>query len=202
MQCGVPKKWALSLSVVYEANISMSRVYVSVGSNIDREHNIRSCIRQLDEVFGHLVVSTIYETTAVGFKGENFFNLVVGFDTDKSLEVLVSDLRNIETAHGRRRLDAPKFSARTLDLDLLLYGDQVGTASGVSVPSEDILRYGFVLGPLAEVAGARFHPVLKRTFTELWDAFDANQGKLEPLDFACHGSQLSPAVTLSKIQPG
>lgn len=180
----------------------MSRVYVSVGSNIDRERNIRSCIHQLHEVFGSLALSTIYETTAVGFQGENFFNLVVGFDTDESLQVVVSYLRDIETAHGRRRHDAPKFSARTLDLDILLYGDLVLAADGVSVPSEDIMRYGFVLGPLAEVAGAQFHPILKRTFADLWGAFDVDQGKLEPLDFTLQHSKLSPAITLSKVQPG
>ncbi len=161
----------------------MSRVYVSVGSNIDRERNIRSCIHRLREIFGSLTISTIYETTAVGFKGENFFNLVVGFATDEGLQAVVNHLRDIEAAHGRRRHGTSKFSARTLDLDILLYGDLVLTAYGVSVPSEDILRYGFVLGPLAEVAGARFHPLLKRTFAELWGAFDVDQGKLKPLDF-------------------
>ncbi len=102
----------------------MARVYISVGSNVERERNIRSCLRALEERFGALTLSRVYQNKAVGFSGADFFNLVVGFTTDADPYSVASCLRTIETAHGRYR-DAPKFSPRTLDLDLLLYDDLV-----------------------------------------------------------------------------
>ena len=158
----------------------MARVYVSVGSNVQREEKIPSCIRALREAFGSLLVSTVYQTQAVGFAGDDFFNLAVGFDTDEEVRTLVAHLRNIEVAHGRR-YDAPKFSARTLDLDLLLYDDLVQESGGLQLPRDEITRYAFVLCPLAEIAGERSHPILGVTFAELWEAFDQEREPLYPV---------------------
>ena len=86
----------------------MPRVWVSIGSNIDREKHIRAALRDLRAMFGELSVSPLYETTAVGFDGDAFLNLVVGFDTGLGPARLHGLMREIEARHGReRRQDRP-----------------------------------------------------------------------------------------------
>ncbi len=158
----------------------MAEVYVSVGSNIEPERQVRSCLRALRERFGYLRVSTIYRSKAVGFTGADFLNLVVQFDIDEDVRQVVSSLHAFEEVHGRHR-DGPKFSNRSLDLDLLLYDDIVLAEPGLRLPREEITRYAFVLRPLAELAGERRHPVLGRTFSELWQAMAADGEPLIPI---------------------
>lgn len=159
----------------------MARVYISAGSNIRREHNIRSGIAALRRLFGPLVISTIYENEPVGFVGDDFFNLVVGFDTKADVHQVATHLRAIEIDHGRHS-NARKFSPRTLDLDLLLYDDLVLEEGGLQIPRDDILHRAFVLYPLAEVAGERRHPELGITFAELWQAVNKGRERLRPVD--------------------
>lgn len=158
----------------------MARVYVSVGSNIDRARNVRACLAALRQHFGALIVSTIYETAAVGFDGDDFYNLVVGFDTGQDVHAVARTLRAIEGRHGRVR-EAGRFAARTLDLDLLLYDDLVLDEDGLRLPRGEITRYAFVLRPLAEIAGDRVHPTRGGTIGELWQAFAASGERLEPV---------------------
>jgi len=146
------------------------RVFVSVGSNIDRAHNVRRALRALRERFGAINSSSVYETAAVGFAGEPFYNLVVAFDSDDSPEVIRTALRDIETAAGRQRDGVPRFSERTLDLDLILYGNLVRHDDLIDVPAADIATRDFVLAPLAELAPDAIHPEQQRTFGEMWRA--------------------------------
>lgn len=150
----------------------MPRVWVSAGSNIDRERHIRGALADLREAYGRLIVSPLYETEAVGFAGDAFLNLVVGFDTGQRPAQLHARLREIEARHGRKR-NGPKFSARTLDLDLLTYGEAVTDEGGKALPRDEILRYAFVLGPLADVAGEERHPQLGERYASLWADFPA-----------------------------
>ncbi len=153
----------------------MARVYVSIGSNIETEKNILSSIKALREHFGELDVSNVYETKSVGFEGDNFHNLVVGFDTDKSPLKISQVLKQIESDQGRTRAKE-KFESRTLDLDQILYGDLVMQMEGVNVPHPDVMRYNFVLKPLAELAGDVLHPEEEKTINELWEAFEEKEG--------------------------
>jgi 2-amino-4-hydroxy-6-hydroxymethyldihydropteridine diphosphokinase len=146
-------------------------VFVSVGSNIDRRRNILSALDSLTSEFGELLVSPIYESEAVGFQGENFYNLVVAFNTDLCLDDLVARLHDIEYAHGRSRSDR-KFAPRTLDLDLLTYGARVDHQSPHDVPRHEITEYAFVLRPLSEIAGETVHPETGQTYAQMWQAFN------------------------------
>ncbi|OOG23033.1 2-amino-4-hydroxy-6-hydroxymethyldihydropteridine diphosphokinase [Thioalkalivibrio denitrificans] len=159
------------------------QAYVSVGSNVDRERNILAAVRALDERFGRLVVSPVYETGAVGFEGDPFLNLIVGFDTDLPPEVVVDVLKSIERAQGRT-LESNGFKPRTLDLDLILYGDRVLKTPKLELPRDEILRYAFVLGPLADIAPDLRHPVLDRTMEELWSDFDRDGQWLRRVEVA------------------
>lgn len=158
----------------------MARVYVSIGSNIDRDAAIRGGVRALRERFGPLTLSSVYESEAVGFDGDNFYNLVAGFDSDEDVQTVAEALREIEDAHGRVR-SGPRFSSRTLDLDLLLYDDLV--LASPQIPRHEILHNAFVLWPLAEIAPEAVHPQERVTFAVLWARFDKSRQQLWPVPF-------------------
>lgn len=159
------------------------RVFVSLGSNVEREHNIGSALTALRNRFGPLELSSVYESEAVGFAGAPFLNLVARFETDVAPEQVTRVLRDIEAQHGRDRSE-PRYSARTLDIDLLLYGDMVADAGGLELPRYEITTRAFVLCPLAELAGEQEHPVLGKSYAELWQAFDATTQRLWRLGFS------------------
>lgn len=156
-------------------------VFIGVGSNVDREHHIRAGLDALARAFGELQVSPVYESEAVGFDGSPFFNLVVGVRTNRPVAELSQCLKAIEQEHGREP-NAKRFSPRTLDLDILTYGDLDHPRDGVDIPRGEILVNAFVLRPLAELAGDRRHPVDGRTYRELWHAYHSDQ-KLWPAAF-------------------
>ena len=76
--------------------------------------------------------------------------------------------------------------SRTLDLDLLLYGEVMSSGNGIELPRDDVLSYAFVLGPLAEIAPALKHPVVQRTFAELWNEFEPSH-RMHRIDDAARG---------------
>ena len=141
----------------------MPRVYLGLGSNIDRERNIRAALHALEAAFEPLLISPVYESESVGFAGSNFYNLVVGIDTDLSVGELAAFLHGIEDANGRVR-GGPKFAPRTLDIDILTYGNACGEIDGVQLPRDEILKNAFVLRPLADIAPNDRHPETVRTF--------------------------------------
>lgn len=148
----------------------MARVYISIGSSLEREKHVRAALDALSLVFAPLTVSTVFESEAVGFDGDNFYNLVIGFDTDWSISRLHSHLRTIEAENGRVR-DGGKFKSRTLDLDLLLYDDVI-CEQPAQLPRYEITEHAFVLQPLAEIAPYLTHPVNKTSILSLWQSFD------------------------------
>ncbi len=149
----------------------MTRGYISIGSNINKDEHIPASLRALEQTFGELTVSSIYESEPVGFTGDVFYNLVVGFDSDLEVKAVAKQLRQIELDNGRTR-DSRKFAARTLDLDLILYGDLIVNDGRLQIPRDEIEHYAFVLEPLAEIAPSLQHPVSHISYAELWDQFD------------------------------
>jgi 2-amino-4-hydroxy-6-hydroxymethyldihydropteridine diphosphokinase len=145
----------------------MPRVYLSIGSNIEREENLCSAVAELRQQYGSLMISPVYESQSVGFEGDDFYNLVVGFDTELSLDEVNVVLRGIEDAHGRVR-GGEKFISRTLDLDILLYGEMVDHTPPRDIPRREITKNAFVLRPLSDIAGSLQHPETGETFADLW----------------------------------
>ncbi len=160
----------------------MASIYISIGSNIDAERYIRGAVDALREKYGELRLSSVYESESIGFEGDNFLNLVAGTQTDQSVEEVLDTLHEIENRFGRMRT-GPRFSSRTLDLDLLLYDDQVLQDQGIDIPREEITRNAFVLQPLAEIAPQLRHPQQQLTMQELWQQFDKTSQSLWPISF-------------------
>jgi 2-amino-4-hydroxy-6-hydroxymethyldihydropteridine diphosphokinase len=158
----------------------MTRIYISIGSNIEAEQHLRQAVAELQMHYGELQLSSVYESESVGFDGDNFLNMVVGLDTDEDVHMVVQTLRQIEDRHGRDRT-GPRFSARTLDLDLLLYNDLVLKENGLELPRGEITHNAFVLWPLAELAPELVHPVRQQTMASLWQGFDKDSQKLWPI---------------------
>ncbi|RMG30648.1 MAG: 2-amino-4-hydroxy-6-hydroxymethyldihydropteridine diphosphokinase [Gammaproteobacteria bacterium] len=162
----------------------MIPVYVSIGSNVDPEYNVCRAARLLRETFGEVRFSPVYRNPAVGFEGEDFLNLAAAFDSALPVESLLARLRAIEDRCGRRRGRA-RFAPRTLDLDLLLYGDAVLARDGLVLPRPEILEHAFVLRPLAELAPELTHPVAQRPLRVLWQEFAGRRGEMRPVRLAC-----------------
>jgi 2-amino-4-hydroxy-6-hydroxymethyldihydropteridine diphosphokinase len=155
-------------------------VFVAIGSNVEPERHLRAALIGLAECFGVLRLSGVYRNRPVGFEGDEFLNMVAAFDTDLPVAELERQLGRIEADNGRES-GGDRFGPRTLDLDLLLYGDQVSSEGRHRIPRDEITRYAFVLKPLADLAGERLHPLEGRSFAELWSQFDADSHPLEPV---------------------
>ena len=160
----------------------MPLLILSLGSNLEPRINIPLAVESLRRKFGKLSLSRVYESEAIGFKGDNFLNLVASVECNVPLGEIQSYLKLLEDLMGRDR-DMPRFSDRVIDIDILLYGDSKGEQCGLSLPRSEILSSAFVLCPLAEL-----HPKLKYfplnlSFKELWDNFDKTEQKLWAIDF-------------------
>ncbi len=155
----------------------MHTIYISIGSNIDPRTHVDLALADLRECFSDLRQSSLYESQAVGFDGDNFLNLVVSAQTDKTIHQVSDCLHEIEARHGRDR-HGPKFSSRTIDLDLLLYDDEICQRDGIHVPREEILFNAFVLFPLAEIAPDLMHPTEHQNMAQLWQQFDKGKQKI------------------------
>lgn len=159
----------------------MHTIYISVGSNIDPHRHVAQAVAELERNFQDIHQSSLYESKAIGFDGDNFINLVVQASTTMNIQQVVDCLHEIEARHGRDR-KGPKFSSRTLDLDLLLYDDVTCKSNGIHVPREEILYNAFVLYPLAELAPDLLHPIEQQTMAQLWQQFDKSQQKIWKVD--------------------
>lgn len=157
----------------------MELAYLSLGSNQESRRHLSAALAELRARFGHLRVSTAYRFPAVGFSGPDFVNLAAVIETELDPQALNDWLHALEDRHGRRR-DVPRFSDRTLDIDIVLYGERVMRGSGNLQLPRDELRHAFVLLPLAEIAPEACVPGDGRRLAELWQqhpdhgtAFDA-----------------------------
>jgi 2-amino-4-hydroxy-6-hydroxymethyldihydropteridine diphosphokinase len=148
----------------------MADVYVAAGSNVEPEKNLARALDELEHTFGELEVSPAYRNPAVGFAGADFINLVVCFRTVDSPSQVKQALEKIEALCGRPR-SAPRWAPRTMDLDILMYGQVVSDEPGLILPRPDLLRRAFMLKPLADLAPHLSHPTQQRTIGELWAEF-------------------------------
>lgn len=156
-------------------------IYISLGSNIDRDKHTRAGLDALAEFFSDVRISSVYESESVGFAGSHFYNLVAAATTDLSVAEVCRCLKKIEDENGRVRGEK-KFAPRTLDLDLLLYDDLV-TKQGVILPRDEITYNAFVLLPLSEVAPELTHPLTGQSYQQMWSDYDKSNQKLWAIEF-------------------
>ncbi len=161
----------MPLRLVWKLNVV--KIYLGIGSNIEPRKNIAAGLDSLEQLFSKLDISPTYLAPPFGFEGDDFHNLVISAETELSIEQVVKALRNIEFAHGRPE-QAVKFSSRSLDIDLLLYGDYVGKVDGYKIPRSDIDKFDFVLRPLQDIAPNEIHPVSGQSFSESWQVMSAS----------------------------
>ncbi|MFY8350338.1 2-amino-4-hydroxy-6-hydroxymethyldihydropteridine diphosphokinase [Pseudoalteromonas sp. SSM20] len=154
----------------------MAQIFISIGSNINKERYIKAALAILPTHFENVTYSSIFESESVGFEGNNFYNLVAAATTDLTLEEVCALLKQIEREHGRTPADK-KFSPRTLDLDLLFFDDVI-CDTPAQLPRDEITKNAFVLWPLAEVAGEFSHPVENKSVAQLWQEYDKTKQKL------------------------
>ena len=159
----------------------MAQIYISLGSNVNKEHYISQALKTLTSFFPNLEHSSVFESEAVGFTGSNFYNSVVGAQTEMQLDHLCQLLKEIEQENGRT-INDKKFSPRTLDLDLLFYDDVVCDAPA-QLPRDEITKNAFVLQPLAEIAPNFYHPVAEQTIAQLWSNYNNPNQKLWKVEF-------------------
>ena len=154
----------------------MAQIFISIGSNINKEHYIKAALAILPQHFDNVIYSSIFESESVGFEGNNFYNLVAAATTNLPLEEVCARLKQIERDHGRTPADK-KFSPRTLDLDLLFF-DEVNCDTPAQLPRDEITKNAFVLWPLAEIASDFIHPTVNLSIGELWQNYNKNKQKL------------------------
>jgi len=160
----------------------MAVAYISMGSNINRTHHIQSGILGLKSHFSNILLSPVYESVSVGFEGDNFYNLVVSFESNNTIDETGQILNRIEDQNKRDRT-GPKFGPRTLDLDLLLYDDLVLDSGSLTIPRPEIYYNAFVLKPLVDLAPDLIDPLSGEYFTKLWGDFDKSKQSLWEIDF-------------------
>jgi 2-amino-4-hydroxy-6-hydroxymethyldihydropteridine diphosphokinase len=165
------------------------QVYLSLGSNIKREENIRDCLDALADEYGALSISSVFESESVGFRGDPFFNLVVRLQTAQTVDALSTTLKKIEYRQGRERHQS-KYSGRTLDIDILLFDDLCGEFDGICLPRPEITDNAYVLWPLAEIAGDLALPGTHSRIAELWEEFDKLKQQLQPVPFLWRAHRL------------
>jgi len=168
----------------------MSYFYLSLGSNIRPYHNLVAALDAISAQFAPITTSSVYESTSVGFSGDNFLNLVLGLSSENKLRDISCYLKSLEDNLKRDRT-ASRFSSRTLDVDILVMDDRVIKEDGIELPRSEILTNAFVLWPLAEIAPDSIHPITGKTYSRHWREFDIGDQKLWPVDFVWGGKTIS-----------
>ncbi|HIB75413.1 MAG TPA: 2-amino-4-hydroxy-6-hydroxymethyldihydropteridine diphosphokinase [Gammaproteobacteria bacterium] len=143
----------------------MTQAYISIGSNIEAKKNIAKVKKKLNQLFICTFSDNFY-TEAEGFEGQDFINLVAGFETSLDAVKLTQTLKTLEKKMGRES-NQKGMHDRVIDLDLILLGDLIAQDQGINLPSNDIENYLFVLEPLAQIAKEHLHPVFNISFEEM-----------------------------------
>ncbi len=150
----------------------MSILHLNIGSNQDRRKNIRLALKQLENFFEKITISSLFESPSEGFTGKDFYNVGVNVETQKKASEVLDILHQIEDSLGRNRA-MPKFSSRIIDIDLVTYDNIIDEK--LNVPRKDILRYAFVLAPLLELNPDGIHPEKGVSYLTLWEDFKGNK---------------------------
>lgn len=168
--------------------MSLMPVLLGLGSNVERSRNLIAGLDALELLLQGMRCSPVFESHAVGYRGNHFYNLVVAGYTALPLMELDRRLKFIEADNGRY---APERKGLPLDIDVLMYGDLTGNFHGLELPRPEILKNAFVLWPLSLLAPQVEHPAKAKTFAQLWSESSIEQ-HLWPVPFQWKGVELTP----------
>ncbi|HEV2606570.1 MAG TPA: 2-amino-4-hydroxy-6-hydroxymethyldihydropteridine diphosphokinase [Xanthomonadaceae bacterium] len=177
----------------------MNAAYLSLGSNLDPERHLRAAAAALRERFGDVVFSSVLRTPAIGFDGPDFLNAAAIVRTDLDPHALDAWLHVLEASQGRDR-SAPRFSSRTLDIDIVFYDDLViapTQRSHLQLPRPE-LQHAFMLQPLAQIAPDFRDPLSGNTLAQLWAAHPQHA---EPLPTALQCASLNESPVGTRLRP-
>ena len=144
-------------------------VYLSLGSNLgDKINNLQTTLNLIDSKVGDvLLISSVYQTKAEGFVGEDFLNCCVSLRTSMEPKILIKELINIESQNGRLRSNRNIYESRSIDIDILFYEDKIINQHNLTIPHPRMNERNFVIKPLLDIAKSKIHPVLNRTISEI-----------------------------------
>ena len=144
-------------------------VYLSLGSNLgDKINNLQTTLNLIDSKVGDvLLISSVYQTKAEGFVGEDFLNCCVSLRTSMEPKILIKELINIESQNGRLRSNRNIYESRSIDIDILFYEDKIINKHNLTIPHPRMNERNFVIKPLLDIAKSKIHPVLNRTISEI-----------------------------------
>ncbi len=139
--------------------------YLSLGSNLENKlENLQQALFLIATIIGDVTkVSSVYKTKSWGFESDDFFNICIEVSTRLNPEKLLDKVLKIENTLGRSRSESENYQARTIDIDVLLFDDEVISYQNLNVPHLRMLERKFVLVPLAEIAPTAIHPIVKET---------------------------------------
>ncbi len=157
----------------------MHVVYLGLGSNTEPVEHLQTAIDWLGGEFTGLALSSAYRSSSVGFEGRDFINLAARIETDIEPLALKKQLTEFEDLNGRNR-NTPRFSDRVIDIDILLYNEDISDDPKLILPREEILHYAHVLRPLAELAPDLIHPRTGKRMADIWESFEGNKNYLSP----------------------
>jgi 2-amino-4-hydroxy-6-hydroxymethyldihydropteridine diphosphokinase len=166
-------------------------VFVAAGSNVRPEEHLSLALSEIERIYAPLRVSPAYRNRAVGFEGDDFINLVVGFETEDPIERVRERLQAVEAACGRPP-GAPRWAPRTMDLDVLLYGDRVSDEPGLVTPRPDLVRRPYMLKPMVDLEPDLLHPTLGKTMKALWSELDTGDHEMAPVTIPRSGPRPPP----------
>ena len=157
------------------------KVFIGIGSNLNKIKNIKSCLSKIKNDYKNVKLSPVYETKSMGFDGPNFYNLVCSFNTTEDIYKLKKRLNKIELDHGRN-LNETKYSSRTLDIDILYYGNLILVDDKIKIPRKEIIEYDFVLRPLIDIDAEFTHPLLLIPNNKIEEKYDIKKHIIAKVD--------------------
>lgn len=166
---------------------------LSLGSNVQPEANLSSCLDELLLQFRDLALSSVFRSSAENTEAPDYLNMAVGIETSLPLQELNNLLKKIEDKHKRTR-NTSSPALVTLDIDLLLYAEKVGCFNGINLPRPGIADTAYVLWPLSQIAAKKQHPVLKQSYVHLWKALEKTAQSITPVEFIWHERVVSRAL--------
>lgn len=151
----------------------MTTVYIGIGSNLEPVKHIKAALRLLEQHFGQLTKSPIYQNPAVGFEGPDFLNMVVAFESDLSFDQIPTLLQQVEAEVGLATEQKRKYRSRIIDLDLLLVGNTVFKDETITLPRPGITQFAFILKPLTDIAPNLIDPKTQIQYKESMELLES-----------------------------